>query len=85
VSGGRGLRSVLQYRWLILAALLLGLAPFGREPHLVEKVRMLFAGDLVRPIDIFDLVLHASPLLLLAVRAGFDLSAGARRPPAGGT
>ncbi len=35
---------------------------------------MLFAGDLVRPIDIFDLVLHASPLLLLAVRAGYDLS-----------
>ncbi len=57
-----------------MAALLLGLAPFGRQPHLIEKLGMLFAGDLVRPIDIFDLVLHASPLLLLAVRAGYDLS-----------
>ena len=79
------LGSVLQYRWLIVAALLLGLAPFGREPHLVEKLGMLFAGDLTRPIDVFDLLLHGSPVLLLAFRAGYDLSVRLRRPPAGGT
>ena len=29
---------------------------------------MLAAGTLARPIDIFDLVYHAAPWLLLAVR-----------------
>lgn len=52
---------------LALAAMLLGLAPFSPEPHLVEKLRMLVQGGLTRPIDIFDLVLHgAAPLLLVA-------------------
>lgn len=51
---------------LTLGALLLGLAPFYPQPHLVEKLGMLFEGTLSRPIDIFDLVLHASlPVLLL--------------------
>jgi hypothetical protein len=51
---------------LVLGALLLGLAPFAPEPHLVEKLRMLIQGDLSRPIDIFDLLLHgALPLLVL--------------------
>jgi hypothetical protein len=52
---------------LIVAALLLGLAPFVPEPHLFEKVRMLAQGTLTRPLDIFDLLFHASlPLLLVA-------------------
>jgi hypothetical protein len=52
---------------LIVAALLLGLAPFVPEPHLFEKVRMLVQGTLTRPLDIFDLLFHASlPLLLVA-------------------
>lgn len=55
---------------LIVAALTLGLAPFVPEPHLWEKVRMLSAGELVRPIDIFDLVLHAAPWVLLALKLG---------------
>ena len=47
-------------------ALMLGLAPFAPQPHLLEKLNMLFAGTLQRPIDIFDLVLHgALPVLLL--------------------
>jgi hypothetical protein len=61
-------------RWLdnipwevvIVGALALGLAPFVPEPHLVEKIRMLFQGTLSRPIDIFDLFMHgAFPVLLL--------------------
>jgi hypothetical protein len=54
--------------WLPLAAgaLWLGLAPFVPEPHLWEKLKMLASGTLTRPIDIFDLLMHASlPLLLL--------------------
>lgn len=53
---------------LVIAALALGLAPFTPEPHLWEKLKMLAHGTLSRPIDIFDLILHASAPLLLAVR-----------------
>lgn len=53
---------------LVLATLLLGLAPFLPEPHLWEKLKMLAAGTLVRPIDIFDLVLHATPAALLILK-----------------
>jgi len=53
---------------LVVAALLLGPAPFLPEPHLLEKLKMLAAGTLVRPIDIFDLLWHATPLLLLGLK-----------------
>lgn len=49
---------------LIPATILLGLAPFLPQPHLVEKLRMLANGLLSRPVDIFDLLLHGTPLLL---------------------
>lgn len=52
----------------ILLALTLGLAPFFPEPHLFEKMRMLAQGQLVKPVDIFDLFLHLAPWLLLAVK-----------------
>ena len=54
--------------YLIIGALVLGLAPFVPEPHLVEKLRMLFNGTLVKPVDIFDLVMHAFLPVLLAIR-----------------
>ncbi len=53
---------------LLPAALLLALAPFAPEPHLWEKLKMLFAGTLSRPIDIFDLALHGGPLVLLVLK-----------------
>ena len=53
---------------LVVIALLLGLAPFGAEPHLVEKIKMLLDGTLAKPIDIFDLVMHATPTVLLIIR-----------------
>jgi len=53
---------------LAFAALLLGLAPFFPEPHLWEKLKMLVAGTLSRPIDIFDLLLHGVPVLLLLAK-----------------
>jgi len=31
----------------------------------VEKLRMLVYGELHRPLDIFDLLLHSAPLLLV--------------------
>ena len=57
----------LPFSTLLIVGVLLGLAPLQPEPHLVEKLRMLSQGVLTRPIDIFDLFLHATgPLLLLA-------------------
>ena len=53
---------------LVLIALALGLAPFVPEPHLWEKLKMLFAGTLTRPIDIFDLAMHGAPVVLLALK-----------------
>ena len=50
----------IPYMLLVPLALFLALAPFTPEPHLWEKLKMLFAGTLVRPIDIFDLLLHGT-------------------------
>ncbi|NBC12253.1 MAG: RND transporter [Gammaproteobacteria bacterium] len=55
---------------LVIIALTLGLAPFLPEPHVWEKLKMLAAGELVRPIDIFDLLLHGVPWLLLLGKLG---------------
>ena len=68
------LLSKISYGPLIPVALLLGLAPFRPEPHLVEKLRMLSQGTLSRPLDIFDLLLHAAPIVLLLLKGGFDLT-----------
>ena len=54
--------------WLVVIAGWLALAPFFPEPHLWEKLKMLAAGMLTRPIDIFDLLMHAAPLGLLIWR-----------------
>jgi hypothetical protein len=53
--------------WAVLGTIWMALAPFVPEPHLVEKLRMLGQGTLSRPLDIFDLVMHATPLVLLPV------------------
>ncbi|MBA1331644.1 RND transporter, partial [Candidatus Endoriftia persephone str. Guaymas] len=38
------------------------------EPHIWEKLKMLRAGTLTRAIDIFDLLFHAAPFLLLLLK-----------------
>lgn len=67
------MNAIFSYPILILLCLTLGLAPFFPQPHIVEKLRMLFSGSLSRPIDIFDLLLHSAPFALLAVRIVLDL------------
>ncbi len=64
--------SHLNYPLLIAATLLLGLAPFVPEPHLVEKTRLLMQGELTRPLDIFDLFFHLAPFLLLIIKLTLD-------------
>jgi hypothetical protein len=58
----------IPYSLLLPLAVVMGLAPFSPEPHLWQKLKMLAAGTLVRPIDIFDLFLHSAPLLLVALK-----------------
>lgn len=77
----------IPYPILIVGSLFLGLAPFVPEPHLFEKLRMLFGGQLSEPIDIFDLFLHGSLPALLLVKATGDLLgkvAGGRTGPGKG-
>lgn len=60
--------SKMPWSMLILACLSLGLAPFA-PPHIWEKLQMLFKGQLVRPIDWFDFVMHGTPWALLILKA----------------
>jgi hypothetical protein len=71
---------IVEMPWalIILACLTLGLAPFN-PPHLVEKLQMLSQGTLSRPLDWFDLLMHATPWVLLALKAILTAtSSGAR-------
>jgi hypothetical protein len=53
---------------IVLACLTLGLAPFFPEPHIWEKLKKLVAGNLVKPVDIFDLLMHAAPFAVLGLK-----------------
>jgi hypothetical protein len=63
----------LPWGGVVVACLTLGLAPFT-PPHIVEKLGMLFAGKLVKPIDWFDLVFHGAPWAVLLVKAGLQMT-----------
>ena len=60
----------------VTAALALMVAPFGATSHLAEKLGMLAAGELSRPLDIFDLALHGALPLYLLVDAGLRIAGG---------
>lgn len=68
------MNKLLDYKFLIPLVLLLGFAPFFPQPHIVEKLRMLLAGTLIRPVDIFDLVWHVWPFALLVYRISQDVT-----------
>ena len=59
---------------LIVLSLTLGLAPFTPEPHLWEKLKMLASGELTELLDIFDLLLHGTPWLLLITKLFLQLT-----------
>lgn len=67
----------IPYSFLLPAALILGLAPFVPQPHLFEKLAMLFNGTLSRPIDIFDLLMHGLPVVLLVLKWLVERTTGA--------
>lgn len=53
---------------LLPIAVILAVAPVSPEPHLWQKANMLIQGNLVKPLDIFDLLFHAAPLILLLLK-----------------
>ena len=62
----------LDWVLIIVVCLTLGLAPF-KPPHIVEKLQMLAKGNLVKPVDWFDLFLHGIPWIVLLLKAGLTL------------
>jgi hypothetical protein len=64
---------------LIFLAVWMAIAPVNPEPHLVEKSRMLIQGELTKPLDIFDILYHLAPMLLLSIRAWRLLKGKARK------
>ena len=58
----------IPYAVLIVLAVLMLLAPFRPMPHVLEKLIMLKNGTLTKPLDIFDLVYHLIPSILLALK-----------------
>lgn len=59
---------------LAIMALLLALAPFSSEPHLQQKINMLLNGGLSKPLDIIDLFLHGTPLILLGFKVFYKIT-----------
>ncbi len=53
---------------LVVAAVVLGFSPFLPEPHLLQKLGLLYNGQLDKPIDRLDLLMHASLPLLLVLK-----------------
>ncbi|MBK6607993.1 MAG: hypothetical protein KBF99_04475 [Leptospiraceae bacterium] len=58
----------ITYTNLIIGAVLMGLAPFVPMPHSIEKILLLVKGELTKPIDIFDLLFHLSPLFIIGLK-----------------
>lgn len=64
----RNLINRIPFSLLLVLCLTLGLAPFVPEPHLLEKLRMLVSFELKNPVDIFDLLLHGTPWVVLILK-----------------
>lgn len=60
--------SRLPWSVVVIMCLTLGLAPFSPQPHIFEKLLMLWNLELTRPLDIFDLFFHGIPWLLLTAK-----------------
>jgi len=57
----------LNWGIIIVLCATLGLAPFS-PPHVIEKLSMLIDGNLIKPLDWFDLLLHGFPWFILILK-----------------
>ena len=58
----------LDWTIILILCATLGLAPFS-PPHIVEKISFLINGELIKPLDWFDLLLHGFPWIILILKA----------------
>jgi len=63
----------IPYDLLILFAIVLAIVPLN-EPHLLQKLKMLFSGTLINGLDYFDLLMHSTPTILLILKFAFSFS-----------
>ena len=54
------------WKIMLLLCLILGLAPYFPEPHILGKVKWILGGATgMKPMDWFDVLLHGFPFVLL--------------------
>jgi len=54
------------WRFLLMACLTLGLAPFFPEPLIFGKIKLIAGGAVgMQPLDWFDVLFHGTPWLLM--------------------
>ena len=58
----------IPFRTAIIMTIFLGLSPFIPEPHLWQKLKMLVAGELTQPLDMFDMLFHSAPAMVLLAK-----------------
>jgi len=75
----RDLLAKIPFQMAVIFSLLLGLAPFVPEPHVWEKLKMLADGTLSKPIDIFDLLMHGTPWLILFGKIAYGQTGSERQ------
>ncbi|BBO67564.1 hypothetical protein DSCA_14940 [Desulfosarcina alkanivorans] len=75
------IRVIQKIPYVVLGPLtvLMLLAPFKPMPHVLEKLIMLKDGTLSRPVDMFDLLYHLAPLMLLIAKVWIQLRSGGER------
>lgn len=62
------MRLFTDWKFLVLACLTLGLAPFFPEPHIFGKLKWLAGGAVgMQPMDWFDVLLHGLSWILLLI------------------
>lgn len=72
----------LPWPLILIACSFVMLAPFVPEPHLWQKMKMLLAGTLNKPIDIIDVVWHSWPVIIIVLKIVAGLKQGKKQPPA---
>ncbi len=65
------MQAINDWKFVLLACLTLGLAPFYPEPHFLGKLRWVLGGAVdMKAMDWFDFVFHGLPWFLL-IRLSF--------------
>ncbi len=60
------MKTINDFKLVLILSLTLGLAPFTPEPHLWGKIKWIMGGaNGMQMMDWFDIVLHGTPWVLL--------------------